>query len=530
MTTPLRVLIVEDSEEDAVLLVRELRRGPYEVSYERVDSPSAMSKAMAEREWDVVVCDYSMPRFPGMDALKILRAKTTELPFIFLSGTMGEEMAVEALKQGAHDYLMKDNLQRLLPAVRRELGDAELRKQRQQLEQQVQRLQKFEAIGRLAGGIAHDFNNALGVMLGWAQLGYEESLSGDRIRLQKKFQAIRDEAQRSAGLTAQLLAFARRQVLQRRTLKIDDLVAEAVNLLRTAVGAQIEFKTILGTGLYGIKADPSLIHQVLMNLCLNARDAMPEGGRLVLETQDVELGEDFCKVHTYARAGRYVLLSVSDTGVGMDAATQDRIFEPFFTTKEMGRGTGLGLATVYGIVKQHEGFLNVYSEPGQGTTFRVYFPAMAGVSILAAAPTAVSSERSGEAILLAEDHEALREQARETLEARGYHVTTSGDGAEAVRLFKANPDKIRLAILDVAMPVLSGPEAYSQMRMVKPDLPVIFISGHTAELPSLYSLIEGGAGFLQKPYAPQDLLRFVRATLARQAVQEHNDDRQENTG
>src|SRR2546425_881046 len=513
MSTPLRVLIVEDSEDDTSLLVRELRRGGYELTFERVDTPAGMSAALDHKEWDLVICDYSMPPFAGMDALSLLRTKGSEAPFSFLSGTIGEETAIAALKQGAQDYVMKDNLKRLLPAIQRELHEAEQRRERKRLEHQVQELRKFEAIGRLAGGIAHDFNNALGVILGWAQLGYDNVPAHSPLR--ESFQRIRDQAQRSAGLTRQLLAFARRQVLRPRNVNLNDLVSKMTGLLETAIGEQTELKIALTPGLQATKADPTQIEQVLMNLCLNARDAMPQGGRIVIGTSNVEIGEDFCRTHSYGHPGRYVLLSVSDIGVGMDAATLDRIFEPFFTTKEMGRGTGLGLATVYGIVKQHGGFVNVYSEPGQGTTFHVCLAASSGSPDEAIElATSEDAQKGGtETILVAEDHEELRELVRKTLASQGYSVILASNGRDAVRMFKANSEEIRLVVLDVVMPFLGGPEAHSQMCAIRPDLPVIFMSGHVAESVPLNSRITAGAAFLQKPCTPQTLSRTVRSTL-----------------
>jgi two-component system, cell cycle sensor histidine kinase and response regulator CckA len=512
MSVPLRVLMVEDSEDDVALLGRELGRGGYEVTFRRVDSPAGMREAIEREKWDLVICDHSMPHFSGTDALKLLRAKNSEIPFIFVSGTIGEETAVAALKMGAQDYVMKNNLKRLVPAIQRELREVEQRRERKDLEIQVQRLQKFEAIGRLAGGIAHDFNNALGVILGWAQLGYDEASSDSGAR--EKFRVIRDQAKHSAELTSQLLAFARRQVLRRQSISLNHLVPETKSLLQTAIGEQIEFKIALASDLQVTSADPTQIQQVLMNLCLNARDAMPEGGHLIIETRNVEIDEDFCRAHTYGRPGSYVSLSVSDTGLGMDAAILDRIFEPFFTTKEMGRGTGLGLATVYGIVKQHDGFVNVYSEPGQGTTFRVYLPATVGTpqSGPVAAPEGAPS--GTETILVAEDHEGLRELARHALASQGYRVILASDGLDAVRLFKQHSNEIHLALLDVLMPGLSGPEAYQQMCAVRADLPVIFTSGHTSESPLLK--IKDGGIFLQKPYPPQILCRAVRNTLDRE--------------
>src|SRR5713101_7191595 len=351
MGIPLRVLVVEDSEDDAALLVRELRRGGYDVSYERVDTAAAMSSALNKQEWDLVVSDHSMPHFSGSAALSLLRTKESELPFIFISGTMGEEAAVAALKDGAQDYLMKSNLTRLVPAVQRELREAGDRREHKRLERQVLQLQKFEAIGRLAGGIAHDFNNAIGAILGWADLASQEAQPGSR--LHDRLQKICAQAQRAAGLTSQLLAFARQQVLQPRRIDLNGLIEEGTSLLRKVIGADVEVRLVPAPNLRVTVADPVQIDQVLMNLCLNSRDAMPKGGRLIIETQNADLDEEYCRLHTYVQPGSYVSLLVSDTGIGMDAATIERIFEPFFTTKDVGKGTGLGLATVFGIVKQH---------------------------------------------------------------------------------------------------------------------------------------------------------------------------------
>jgi two-component system cell cycle sensor histidine kinase/response regulator CckA len=511
MAESLRVLIVEDSQADAELLVRELRRGGYDVIFERVDGSTAMTTALDQRTWDIVVCDYSMPHFSGNDALKLLRSKGSEIPFIFLSGTIGEDTAVAALKEGAQDYIMKDNLKRLLPAIRRELREVEERKERTRLEQELQQLQRFEAIGRLAGGIAHDFNNALSVILGWAQLSHGELPENSPTR--KKLEMISQQAQNTAGLAQQLLAFARRQVLQPSNLDLKDLVSHTKMLLEGLIGKEIDFSVSLSPDLHTVRADRSQIEQVLMNLCLNARDAMRGKGRLTIKGENGELSEDFCRRHPYGKPGRYVLLEVSDTGIGMDAATLEHIFEPFFTTKEMGRGTGLGLATVYGVVKQHGGFVNVYSEPGQGTTFRVYLPAVSGPPDTRRPQLAERIRGGTETILIADDNEALRDLAFEALTALEYRVIVAKDGNEALNLFKENPKEIALVILDVAMPVLNGREAYARMRTVIPNLPVIFTSGHSAETASLETNILEGAAFLQKPYDLSFFYRIVRSVL-----------------
>jgi two-component system, cell cycle sensor histidine kinase and response regulator CckA len=511
MSVPLRVLMIEDSEDDAALLVRELRRGGYDVNHERVDTPAGMSSALNKEKWDLVISDHSMPHFSGAAALKLLRQTESELPFIFVSGTMGEEAAVAALKDGAQDYVMKTNLTRLVPAVQRGLRELEERRERKRLERQVQQLQKFEAIGRLAGGIAHDFNNAIGAIMGWADLALEEAEPGTR--LQERLQKICAQAQRTAGLTSQLLAFARQQVLQPRRIDLNGLIEEGTSLLRKVIGADVEVRLVPAPNLRVTVADPVQIDQVLMNLCLNARDAMPKGGRLIIETQNADFDEEYCRLHTYVRPGSYVLLSVSDTGIGMDAATIERIFEPFFTTKEVGKGTGLGLATVFGIVKQHGGFINVYSELGKGTTFRVYLPSDQGAPDPAKPESVEQPSKGTETILLAEDHEGLRELAQETLEALGYHVVLATNGTEAVEHFKANPDQIDLAILDVVMPGLSGPDAYSEMSVIRPNLGVVFATGYTAEAASLASLVEKGATVLQKPYSAKSLGQAIRKGL-----------------
>jgi two-component system, cell cycle sensor histidine kinase and response regulator CckA len=513
MGTPLSVLMVEDSDEDTELVIRELRGGGYDVSFERVDTPQAMSATLENRAWDVVICDFSVPHFGCAGALRLLRGRNLDTPFIYVSGTVGEETAVAALKEGAHDYVMKGSLKRLLPAIQRELKAAEQRRENAQQERQGRQQERFEAIGRLAGGIAHDFNNIIGAILGWAELGEEEARNGSG--LQDRFKQIRKQAERAAGLTTQLLAFARRQVLQPVKLDVNKSISDMRSFLASGMEGDIEFKIILDPNLDVMQGDASQVGQVIMNLCINARDAMPRGGRLIIETDNVEIDEEFCHRNSYGRPGRYVMLVISDTGIGMDAATVDRLFEPFFTTKDLGKGTGLGLATVYGIVKQHDGFLNVYSEVGKGTTFRVYFPSSTGRVSQRQPDIPAISVTGSETILVAEDHEGIREVANEILSSYGYTTILAADGQEALRLFRQDPTRIDLAILDVAMPGLSGTEAFTQMSAIRPDLPVVFTSGHTSESASLNSNIAAGAVFLQKPYASRTLGQIVRSTLDR---------------
>jgi two-component system cell cycle sensor histidine kinase/response regulator CckA len=513
MAIPLRLLLVEDSEDDAALLLRELRRGGYDVSHERVYTSVALNTALNNQKWDLVISDHSMPHFSGIEALNILRSNGFEIPFIFVSGTIGEETAVAALKDGAQDYLMKTNLKRLIPAVQRELREVKERHERMQLERQVQQLHKFEAIGRLAGGIAHDFNNVIGAILGWAELCHEEAKPGTR--MQERLRKIMDQAERAAGLTSQLLSFARRQILQPKRINLNIHVLQGISLLRRVIGEHITVSVQTADDLHVTLVDPVQADQVLMNLCLNARDAMPNGGRLIIETKNVEIGEDFCLLHTYARPGNYVLLSVSDTGLGMDAETIEQIFEPFFTTKELGQGTGLGLATVYGIVKQHGGFIYVESAVGKGATFRIYLPASSGAPETREAQSEEMPRRGNETILLAEDHEGLRQSAQEILETLGYRIIAAADGLEAVELFKSNLEEVGLVVLDVVMPGLSGPDTFLQMAKLQPNLRVIFTTGHTSEAASLTSMIEKGASFLQKPYSQRSISEMIRGVLDR---------------
>ena len=510
MATPLRILFIEDSDDDTALQVRLLRQGGYDVSFERVETPAALIEAL-EKKWDIIISDYSMPHFKGTDALKLVRQKGQDVPFIFVSGTIGEDAAVAALKVGAQDYLMKTNLSRLIPAVQRELREVVERRERRRLEQQVHLLQRFEAIGRLAGGVAHDFNNVIGAIMGWADLGVQAAIPGSS--LQDKFLKIRSQADRAAALTRQLLAFARRQVLQSCNTNLNELTKEAISLLRNVIGERIEIHMELAEDLWIVWADPGQIEQVLMNLCLNSRDAMPNGGRLLIETKNAEIGQDYQSLHPYAVPGRYVLLRVFDTGAGMDAATLEHIFEPFFTTKEMGRGTGLGLATVYGIVKQHKGLIDVDSKPGQGTAFRVYL-------LLGEGPPEVQEKRrkdalrgGSEGILIAEDNEGLREAAKEILESLGYRVILAKDGADAVRVFEENHPSIDLVFLDVVMPNLNGPEAYTRMCAIKPHIPVIFTTGYASEANLLSARSREKTTILQKPYGSQHLAQKLREIL-----------------
>lgn len=512
MGEPVRLLIAEDSEDDCDLLIRELRRGGYEITFRRVDTAADFEAALESDEWDLIVSDYSMPRFTGVDALSLLRKKQADVPFIFVSGTIGEETAVLAMRNGAQDYLMKDHLARLVPAVQRELREAAERKAHKQLEVHVRQLQKFEAIGRLAGGVAHDFNNMIGAIMGWAELGRGETEAGSISR--ERFEKIFIQSQRAAKLTAQLLAFGRRQILQRQRINLNVIVEDEMSFLAKVIGANIEIRTSAEDDLSTTLADPSQIEQVLMNLCLNARDAMPEGGRLMIETRNVEIGDEYCRMHPEAHPGGHVLLSVSDTGSGMDASTLEQVFEPFFTTKEMGQGTGLGLATVYGIVKQHGGFIQASSELGKGSCFRVYLQAATGSHEWRDALLPGPALRGKGKVLIADDHAALRDSCAGMLESLGYQAVPARDGQEALELFQQNSEAIDLVILDVVMPRLNGPEAFARMESLRPGLKGVFTTGFAQGGAALLAHLENGSVLLQKPYDLVSLSQAVRNLLS----------------
>jgi PAS domain S-box-containing protein len=379
------------------------------------------------------------------------------------------------------------------------------------MERQLRQAQKFEAIGQLAGGIAHDFNNVLGAILGWAELGLEQNRNNPQAA--GRFDRIRAQAERGAALTRELLAFARHQVLQPRAVDLNAVAGGLADFLDKVIGRDIEFK-FLSAQLDPVKADPAQIEQVLMNLCVNARDAMPHGGRLVIETEMVELDDAYCRFYPHVVPGRYAVISVSDTGIGMDTETRERIFEPFFTTKERGKGTGMGLATAYGIVKQHAGFIHVYSELGHGSLFRVYLPALEGTLAKTGAANvpapSLAEIRGTETILIAEDHESIREMARQALLSMGYRVLSACDGQEALTL--CAQETPALAILDVIMPNLGGPATAASLLQMVPGLPLIFTSGYSPDASDIPTA-NGKARYLQKPYSPTTLGRLVRETL-----------------
>ncbi|MEW6108119.1 MAG: PAS domain S-box protein [Nitrospirota bacterium] len=382
------------------------------------------------------------------------------------------------------------------------------------VEEQLRHAQKMEALGTLTGGIAHDFNNILQAIIGYANLLYMKIGPDDPLR--NNIEQILFSAERAANLTQGLLAFGRKQVLNPRTINLNEIIIKVNKLLSRLIGEDIELKTSLSEKNLTVVADVGQIEQVLINLVTNARDAMPDGGSLTLETGLVELNREFIETHGYGRPGNYALLSVADSGTGMDRETMGRIFEPFFTTKESGKGTGLGLSIVYGIIKQHEGYVNIYSEPGRGTIFRIYLPLIKEELVEEKdADQQVSALSAGgtETILVAEDDETLRKLSRTVLQQFGYSVIDAVDGEDAVKKFIENKDEIKLLIFDVIMPKKNGNEAYEAIKKITPGIKVIFISGYTADIIIRKGILEKGLDFIVKPVSPVELLRKVREVL-----------------
>jgi len=638
----LTILNIEDSEEDYKLVLRHLTKAGYELYSEKVETAEAMRSALASREWDIVISDYRMPTFSGLEAFRVLKESGLDIPFIIISGTIGEETAVNTLLAGVNDYLMKGNLSRLAPAVERgieevknrriqrsteaalrrseeryrllfeknplpmwvydvdtliflavniaaeehygysaeefrtmtikdirpaedaaaleanlsqtpgmiDVGDEwrhkkkdgsiinvevtshalmfdgkkarlvlandvtkriqaeeELRKSEEQLKQSL----KLESIGRLAGGIAHDFNNMLTAINGYSELTLRRLDENDPLR--PNIEEIKKAGERSAELTKQLLAFSRRQMLQSKVLDINQVVSDTVLMLERLIGEDIDLVTVLDSNTANIEADPGQLSLVILNLVVNSRDAMPDGGTITIETKNVFLDDAYARQHVSVKPGPYVMLSIGDTGIGMDAQTQQQIFEPFFTTKEVGKGTGLGLSTVYGIIKQSNGNIWVYSEVDKGTVFKIYLPQITESSspIEEAKPT--DSFLGTETILVVEDEDMVRNLTVEVLESCGYEVLQARNGIEALDFCKSYKEKIDLLITDIVMPQIGGRELAERMLHEDPSLCVLFTSGYTDDAIVRHGILEEDANFIQKPFNLDDLGKKVRELL-----------------
>jgi two-component system cell cycle sensor histidine kinase/response regulator CckA len=644
VSEPVRILIVEDVATDAELAEREIRQALGSCVFQRVETRPAYLAALETFQPDLIISDYRMPHFDGLTALKLALERVPLTPLIILTGSVNEDTAVECMKTGATDYVIKESIKRLGQAVLRALEQKELRFERRRaqealreseeryrtlaeaakdfifiinpddtfqyvnhsgaqflglqpqdligrsrsdffppaiaaqqrrhiqkvfetgepgfdeiaiptsqgeawlntslvplrdkegrvsavlgiarditerrqaeeaqakLEEQLRQAQKMESIGRLAGGVAHDFNNHLTVIQGHCELMQVRMSDTDPVF--QELEQIRRAGERAATLTQQLLAFSRKQMLAPVVLDLNSLVANLSEMLQRLIGEDVTLATALQPELWSVTADPGQIEQVIMNLALNARDAMLDGGRLTIETRNVHLDEAYAKTHPGAPVGPCVMLAVSDTGYGMNEATLARIFEPFFTTKEPGKGTGLGLATVYGIIKQSGGDILVYSELGQGTTFKIYLPAR-GIDAAGtlASQTQPAMPRGHETILLVEDEDMVRDLVRTVLQGSGYTILEARQGGEALSLAGQHQGAIDLLVTDLVMPHMSGRELAERLKALRLDLKVLFMSGYTDDVVVRHGLVAADVEFLPKPFSPGVLASKVRKTL-----------------
>jgi len=733
-----RILFVEDSQDDVSLLVRTLERYGLELYFRRVETIPALKEALQGQPWDAVLIDYTLPSFNGVDAISAIKASGQRPGTIIVSGTISEDIAVKTLTAGADDYVLKDNLKRLGPAVehalrealqrvRKEWAERALREseekyrklhqsmrdafvhvdlsgqildtnkvfqemigygeeelnalnyrtlipekwhakeaeifstqvlsrgysdvyekeyrskdgtilpvetlrvllrdsdgkpvsiwstvrditERREAEQQLLGLsrfpdenpgpvlrvrpngsiiysnkaskalvsswgervpgdylhvltrawesgeeqvfeiltaptsynitavpfiaagyinlygrdvteekalaaqlnqaQKMEAVGQLAGGVAHDFNNILTAIMGFATILQLKLKDNEPLR--HHADQIIVGAKRAAELTQGLLVFSRKQIISPKPVNLNEIIGHIEKFLLRIIGEDIQLKASLHAGELIVLADSGQVEQVLMNLATNARDAMPEGGSIIIATSRIEFDEEFITVHGYGKPGLYALISFEDTGVGMDKNTQEKVFEPFFTTKEVGKGTGLGLSIVYGIVKQHNGFINLYSEPTKGTTFRIYLPITQSAAAEKRQEKATTAEGGTETILLGEDDAGVRELTKMILEQAGYTVIGAVDGEEAIAKYKENQKTIKLLILDIVMPKRSGRSVAEEITSANASVRVLYISGYTANIIHHHGILDEGLNFISKPFSPQTLLSKVRETL-----------------
>ncbi len=412
--------------------------------------------------------------------------------------------------KGSPVYDEQDNLI-LMTGIATDITERkEMEEKQKKLEEQLFQSQKMEAIGQLAGGVAHDFNNILLVIRGYSHF-LLNGLAEDNA-LREDVTEIDKAVDRASALTRQLLAFSRRQILQPEILNLNDIIANLEKMLRRLIGEDIEFKTTLESELGSVNVDPGQIEQVIMNLTVNARDAMPHGGILFMETANVALDEVKVEEHYIIPAGNYAMIAISDTGIGMDNEMKRKIFEPFFTTKEEGKGTGLGLSTVYGIVKQSEGYINVYSEPGQGTTFRIYFPRIEQEK-KRKTTMEIPAVGGNETILVVEDDELVRKMVCRYLGKAGYQIIEAESGEEAISMFEDRKEKIDLILSDVIMPQMSGRQLADQAVTIKPEMKILYMSGYTDDAIVHHGVLEPDVHFLQKPFTQESLLRKVREAL-----------------
>lgn len=512
MTKSLRILHLEDNLMDAELIKSILRKEAPGCRIDSVQTRKGFQKALEEAGYDLILSDYSGPDFDGKTSLRFCKQNHPETPFIFVSGSMGEDTAIDSLLGGATDYVLKEKLKRLGPAVSRALREVKEREEKKSLEIKFLQAQKMEVVGQLAGGIAHDFNNLLSVIHGHLQLLLMRKNIDPEL-----LESLRDmhlAAETAGNLTQQLLTISRKQPLRSVIMDVNLVVASLTKLLGRVIGGNIVLEAECLPEKLFVKADSGMLEQVIMNLVINARDAMPDGGRINLKSGKVEIleGDD---TGINRRPGKFICLSVADTGTGIPAEIISVMFDPFFTTKEAGKGTGLGLATVYGIVKQHQGWLEVDTKLGEGTEFRVYLPELeASISSPEAKQELPALPGGNESILLVEADSPARKQARIFLEEKGYAVQDVGSVQAALAIPAQQVARFDLLLTDLILPdALPGPNLAELLKKKKPGLKVIYTTKYGVDPSSKDVPALPNRFFLPKPYERHSLIRAVRQCL-----------------
>jgi signal transduction histidine kinase len=511
-----RVLLIEDNAGDARLIAEYFSESPVvRFALTRVARLDAAIAKLAEGVFDVVLLDLSLPDARGLEALKGIRAAAGAIPIVILTGSDAEEIGMRAMQEGAQDYLVKGEPASgaLVRTVRYAIERQQTVRRLRETEAQLGQAQKMEAIGRLAGGVAHDFNNILTAILGLAELALgslpkDSAVTADIVE-------IRKAAQRAAALTHQLLDFSRRQIIIQRPVRIDVLLLELAKMLRRILGEHVTLDVKTEAGVPMVKADAGQLEQVIVNLAVNARDAMPQGGRLTIRISPAEITDEEARAADVP-SGQYLLIEVSDTGAGISAEVQSHMFEPFFTTKEAGKGTGLGLATSYGIIRNHGGGITCSSVVGSGTTFRMLLPSLSTTTSPEEQAAVDSSPASAgsEALLLVEDDEELRRLTARMLRRLGYDVLEATDGARAMEhLAQDSNRRLRLIITDVVMPVMNGWELSRRVSVIRPELPLLFMTGYTDEQLQGICILDSKVRILAKPFTTSELAKNVRDAL-----------------
>lgn len=527
-TDPLRILHLEDNPYDSEIVSMILAEENIPCQIHRVETRKDFEAALEKKEYKLVISDFSLPAFDGLKALRMTRERAAEMPFILFSGTIGEETAVDCLKHGATDYVLKDRPARLVSAVRAILKETGERQRRKEFEAELQksaerekemearflRMQRMESLGSLVSGIAHDLNNALVPVLMGCDFLRSEQLNTESLQV---LTTIETSARRGADMLRQVLAFARGVEGKKSAVQIKLLLREMEKIARDAFPKTIRVRLDYDNDLWPVSGYPTQLYQVLMNLAINARDAMPKGGELCLSAKNVQVNEAASTVHPEAISGSYLLLTVSDTGTGMPKEVQDRIFQPFFTTKEDGKGTGLGLSTSLSIVKAHGGFITVKSEIGMGTRFEIYLPAIGPAPEPEAEPRlAHLPTGNGERILIVDDESSICEITKATLENYGYRTSIANSGPEAVTLYAEKKSEVALVITDTDMPFMDGNATVAALKKINPKLKIIMASGSAPERNVKDPAgVERISAFVPKPYTVEKLLTVVHEVLAR---------------